>query len=126
MKILINLFILTLFSFSSLMLEAKEKPAAKEAASKALSFTEVAKNTADILCKKADECSKEKLPASECHKETQDAFTQAYGRLPKEIKFEVSKEENYACIKVIEKSTCQELASASKLPGCEYIEKLNQ
>ena len=129
MKTRFFLVLLLLFPFSSLVV-SKEKGTSKEAVpskatNKSISFLEVAKNTAEALCKKMDECSKEKIPASECVKETQEAFTQAYDRLPKEKKFEVGKEENTACVKTIEKSGCQELQTASKLPGCEYIEKLN-
>ncbi|MBF0492563.1 MAG: hypothetical protein HQM15_07270 [Deltaproteobacteria bacterium] len=131
MKTIACLLLVIFLNFSLFSLQAKEKTKTQEtmpspATTQSIPFAEVAKSTAEVLCKRTDECSKEKLPAGECLKETQEAFTQAYDRLPKNKKVEVTQDENVNCIKTIEKMHCQELQSASKLPGCEYIEKLNQ
>lgn len=118
-----KLFIITALLFMST--QGWCAPESKPASPANFSFKDVSSKTAEAFCAKMDQCSKEKIPISQCNAEMKDTFQQAYDRLAVGKKPQVGDEQLKKCVKSIQGSTCETLKKASSLDGCDFISQLS-
>ncbi|GEM_PF-3356559 len=102
-----------------------EAASESKSASPAVPFKEVSSKVAEAFCVKMDQCSKQKIPLSQCNSEMSDLFQQNYNALPPEKKVQVPSEQLGLCVKSIKASSCETLKKTSSLEGCDFIAKLS-
>ncbi len=115
MKIFLFVLLLCSFIFSQIGTAANEKVA----------FKEVSLKVSSSFCRRMDECSKEKIPISNCIYEMDSVFIYNFAQLPTDKKVSLTQPELENCLKKIQSISCEQLKKSQKISGCEFLEKLS-